>query len=137
MEKKQKTESFFLFDWISLQLSALSILYVEGTGRMRSILFVLFLVRFDFKPSPWQHDRVDLTAPKPPAPLVNEALWCRGRTFWNLSNSHCKSGYTTGNIIMPRGPYLFATELVVSWQERANSLAAAGLHNLMVVPYGC
>lgn len=133
--KNQKTESFFLFDWISLQLSALSILYMEGTGRMRSILFVLFPVRFDFKPSPWQLPRgLDCTKTSG-SPCEWSFMVCRGRTFWNLSNSHCKSGYTTGNIIMPRGPYLFATELVVSWQERANNLTGAELHNLMVVSF--
>lgn len=45
----------FLFDWISLQqLSKPSILYMEWTGRVRSILFVLFFLTWlYFELGPW------------------------------------------------------------------------------------
>lgn len=86
----------FLLDWITLQRSALcSILYMEWTGRVWSILFVLFLVWLDFELSHWW---------LPPGfglygNLCRLALWTKlyGANAWtfccSLSNSLCKSGY--------------------------------------------
>lgn len=132
---KTKKNRIFFFSLTGLACSSVHCQYFTWNKQVERDQSSLFFSSSDWISSPvFGSYPVDLTAPKSPAPLVNEALWCRGRTFWNLSNSHCKYGYSTGNIIMPWGPYLFATELGVSWQERAN-LTAAELHNVTVVSF--